>query len=157
MTSYPWPMALYAAAIAATVLGMLAVSFVLGTHHNEKATGEPYESGISVTGQAWMRQGAWFWLIGALFVAFDLETVFLYVWVRAARELGWDGYAKIVVFAVILLVGLAWLWRGGALDGGPAGRKAPEPDADRLAAYRRNASYVAPEPEVSASEPGASA
>jgi NADH-quinone oxidoreductase subunit A len=50
------------------------------------------------------------------FVIFDLEGVFIFAWVVAARELGWAGYREILVFIAILMAALAYLWRLGALD-----------------------------------------
>ena len=49
-------------------------------------------------------------------VVFDLESVFIYAWAVAGRELGWPGYWEIVVFIGILLATLLYLWRMGALD-----------------------------------------
>jgi NADH-quinone oxidoreductase subunit A len=63
-----------------------------------------------------------FYLVAMFFVIFDLEAVFLYAWAVAVRELGWAGYAEAIVFIVVLLVGLAYLWRQGALDWGTTAR-----------------------------------
>ena len=56
------------------------------------------------------------------FVIFDLESIFLFAWAVAVRELGWAGYAVAAVFIGILAAALAYLWRSGALEWGTPGR-----------------------------------
>jgi NADH-quinone oxidoreductase subunit A len=118
-----WPLLLYFGLVIIVVGGMLAISYVLGERHREKATGEPYESGIVSTGSARLRFDVKFYLTAMFFVIFDLEAAFLFAWVIAFRQLGWSGYAEAVVFVVILLVALIYLWRTGALDWGPRRRR----------------------------------
>jgi len=117
-----WPLLVYAAAVVVLVAGMLGLSYVLGERHKEKATGEPYESGMPPTGSARLRFDVKFYLIAMFFVIFDLEAAFLFAWAIAFRELGWLGYVEVVVFVGVLLVALVYLWRVGALDWGPTRR-----------------------------------
>jgi NADH-quinone oxidoreductase subunit A len=111
-----WPLAVYCVAVLAVIGGMLGISFVLGQRHNDRATGLPYESGVTSTGSARVRLSASFFLVAVFFVIFDLESVFLFAWALAARELGWAGYAQVSVFVGVLLVALVYLWRERALD-----------------------------------------
>jgi NADH-quinone oxidoreductase subunit A len=111
-----WPLVVYLAAVLALVAVMIGLSHVLGQRHRDRATGEPYESGIVSTGSAQLRFSAKFYLVAILFVIFDLEAVFLIAWAIAFRELGWFGYAGAVVFIGILAAGLVYEWRVGALD-----------------------------------------
>ncbi|MBF0559763.1 MAG: NADH-quinone oxidoreductase subunit A [Nitrospirae bacterium] len=103
---------------------MLGVSFVLGQRHKERLTGQPYESGIAPTGTARVRFDIKFYLIAMFFVIFDLEAVFIYAWAVSIRETGWAGYAEILIFIFILMAGLVYLWRMGALDWGKIEREA---------------------------------
>jgi NADH-quinone oxidoreductase subunit A len=118
-----WPLLVYFATVLVLVGGMLGLSYVLGERHKEKATGEPYESGIPPTGSARLRFDVKFYLVAMFFVIFDLEAAFLFAWVIAFRELGWLGFAEVVVFVGVLLVALIYLWRVGALDWGPGRRR----------------------------------
>jgi len=111
-----WPLLVYFAGVMAVVLGMVGISFVLGQRHKERATGEPYESGIVSAGTARVRLASDFFLIAIFFVIFDLESVFIYAWAVSAGELGWFGYAQICVFIGVLLAALIYLWRERALD-----------------------------------------
>ena len=95
---------------------MILLSHILGQRHRERATSDPYESGIPVTGSARVRLSAKFYLVAMFFLIFDLESVFIFAWAVSAREVGWAGYIEIVVFITILLAALVYLWRLGALD-----------------------------------------
>ncbi|HZD11196.1 MAG TPA: NADH-quinone oxidoreductase subunit A [Candidatus Binatia bacterium] len=114
-----WPLAVYFVAILVVVGVMLGLSYLLGERHRERETGEPFESGVTSTGPGRVRLTARFYLVAMFFVIFDLEAVFLVAWSLTARELGWPGYIEVVIFTVILLIGLFYLWRVGALDWGP--------------------------------------
>jgi NADH-quinone oxidoreductase subunit A len=118
------PLALHLGAVVALIGAMLGVSWILGQRHNERYTGEPYESGIIPTGTPQGRLSVHFYLVAIFFVIFDLEAVFLYAWAVSARETGWFGYFEAVVFVVVLLLGLAYLWRQGALDWGTTAKMA---------------------------------
>ncbi|ARS34717.1 NADH-quinone oxidoreductase subunit A [Pontibacter actiniarum] len=125
-----WPLLVYGAIVLSLVGLILGLSYVLGSRHNDRATGEPYEGGIVSEGTARTRFSSQFYLVAMLFVIFDVETVFILSWAIAFRELGWYGYAGVAVFMLMLAVVLVYEWRNGALDFGPDGRKI-------LAAYKR--------------------
>lgn len=131
-----WRIVVYSIGVVAVTGGMIAVSYVLGQRHGERATGEPYESGIVSTGSARLRFSSRFYLVAMLFVIFDLESVFLFAWAVAFRELGWSGYIAAAIFIAILVAALVYEWRVGALDWGSAGPQAPR----RLRAARASTS-----------------
>lgn len=102
---------------------IISVSYMLGERHRDRATGEPYESGILQTGSARLRFSAQFYLVAMMFVIFDVETVFIVLWALAFKELGWPGYTAISVFIGLLVAVLIYEWTIGALNFGPDGRK----------------------------------
>ena len=118
-----WSLGIYAAAVLLVVGGMLLASYLLGQKHLERATNEPYESGIVSTGTAEIRFSARFYLVAMLFVIFDLEAVILFAWAIAVPETGWPAFFGVSVFVGILLIALFYEWREGALDMGPQPRK----------------------------------
>lgn len=123
-----WPFLVYAAAVLAVAAGMLIVSSLLGQKHQDRATGEPYESGILGTGNARIRFSIKFYLVAILFVIFDLELVYVFAWAIAIRELGWEGYYGMLSFLAILVVGLVYEWKMGFLDWGGGPKPRPEPE-----------------------------
>jgi NADH-quinone oxidoreductase subunit A len=118
-----WPLLLYGLIVLSLVGAMLGISYVLGQRHKDRATDEPYEGGILSSGSARMRFSSQFYLVAMLFVIFDVETIFLFSWAIAFRELGWYGYLGMIVFLILLVVVLIYEWRAGALDFGPDGKK----------------------------------
>ncbi len=111
-----WPLVLYFGLVIVLVAGMLGLSYVLGQRHKGRSTGEPYESGMVVTGTARIRFDVKFYQNAMFFVVFDLETMFIVAWAIAARQVGWAGFIEILVFIIVLLAALVYLWRINALD-----------------------------------------
>lgn len=115
-----WPLVAYFFLVVVLIAGVMALSYVIGERHKARAADEPFESGIVTVGLARLRLSAKFYLIAVFFVIFDVEAVFLFAWAIAFRELGWAGYIEAVIFIAVLGAALAYLWRLGALDWGPA-------------------------------------
>jgi NADH-quinone oxidoreductase subunit A len=78
----------------------------------------PYECGMPPVGDARERQSVKFYLVAMIFLLFDIEVAFLYPWAMALRDLGWPGFAQVVLFMGLLLFGYIYVWRKGALDWG---------------------------------------
>lgn len=123
-----WPLAVYFVLVIGLLVFMVAFSYVLGERHKERATGVPYESGVSSTGTARIRFDVKFYLVAMFFVIFDVEAVFIFAWAITLREAGWSGYIEILIFIGVLLAALVYLWKLGALDWGPSGRKIEQKD-----------------------------
>jgi NADH-quinone oxidoreductase subunit A len=111
-----WPVVVYFALVLALVVSMIVLSSWLGQRHEDRATGEPYESGVVSTGSARLRLSANFYLIAMLFVVFDVEAVFIIAWALVVRDVGWSGYIGVVLFIAVLGLALLYEWRQGALD-----------------------------------------
>jgi NADH-quinone oxidoreductase subunit A len=116
-------MVVYVIAIGVLVAALVGASFLLGERHRERATAEPFESGIVSVGYGRFRLSAQFYLVAITFVIFDVEAVFLFAWAVALRETGWEGYVGAVIFIAILTLALVYEWRLGVLDWAPAQRK----------------------------------
>ena len=118
-----WPILVYAALALLIAGGMVVLSYFLGERHNDKVTGQPYESGMPVTGSARLQFSTQFYLIAMFFVIFDLDAAFLIAWAIAFREVGWPGYIGASIFTGVLLAILVYEWRIGALNYGPIGKQ----------------------------------
>jgi len=101
---------------------MLTVPLLMGGRAVGRTKEEPFESGQLGVGGARMRLSAKFYLVAMFFVIFDVEALFLYAYSVSVRENGWAGFVEVVVFVVVLLVGLVYVWRIGALDWAPEKR-----------------------------------
>ncbi|MRR13368.1 NADH-quinone oxidoreductase subunit A, partial [bacterium] len=74
-----------------------------------------YESGMEPVRSARERFSVKFYLVAMLFLLFDIEVVFMYPWAVKFRELGVAGFVEMLIFIGVLLVGLLYVWKKGAL------------------------------------------
>ncbi|GGB00596.1 NADH-quinone oxidoreductase subunit A [Puia dinghuensis] len=118
-----WPLLLYTILVVILLAAILALSYLLGQRHDDRATGKPYEGGIEQTGAARLRFSAKFYLVAMLFVIFDVEAVFIMLWALGFYALGWRGYLGVLVFIGQLLVVLVYEWGIGALSIGADAKK----------------------------------
>ena len=121
--SHNWGFAIFLLGVIGLCAFMLGVSSLLGSKAWGRSKNEPFESGMLPTGNARLRLSAKFYLVAMLFVIFDVEALFLFAWSVSVRESGWAGFIEATVFLAILLAGLVYLWRIGALDWAPEGRR----------------------------------
>lgn len=122
MNGLLWPLAVYAAAVLVVVAGMIGISYVLGQRHRERATVEPYESGVPATASARLRVSPRYYVVAMLFVVFDVEAVFIVVWAVSLRETGWPGFLAALAFLAVLMAVLVYEGRAGAFDFALKGR-----------------------------------
>jgi len=76
---------------------------------------EPYECGVPMVGER-DKMSVKFYLTAILFILFDIETIFLYLWATTFRELGWFGIIEVTIFLVILVAGYVYVVKRGALE-----------------------------------------
>jgi NADH-quinone oxidoreductase subunit A len=114
--AHNWSFAVYIFGIVFVCAFMLAIPVLMGGRSQGRAKTEPFESGIVSVGGARLRLSAKFYLIAMFFVIFDIEALFLYAWAVSVRESGWPGFIEVLIFVLVLLVGLIYIWRIGALD-----------------------------------------
>jgi NADH-quinone oxidoreductase subunit A len=117
-----WAFLVYFVAVLGVVFLMLGLSWLLGGRNTGRAKNDPFESGVVSVGSGRLRISAKFYLVAMFFVIFDLEAVFLYAWAVSLRDSGWAGFVEATIFIVVLLVGLAYIWRLGGLDWAPKPR-----------------------------------
>jgi NADH-quinone oxidoreductase subunit A len=113
-----WPFGFFFGCVVTVVVLMMAASFMLGQRHTGRVTGEPFESGMPITGDARIRFNIKYYLVAMFFVVFDVEALFIFAWAVSLREVGWPGYIEMVIFIGILLAALVYLWKLGALEWG---------------------------------------
>ena len=94
----------------------LGVARIVSPRSYNRHKGEAYECGIPTRGRSWMQFKAGYYLLAILFLMFDVEAVFLFPWAVTVQDAGIDGLINILFFMVILILGLAYAWRKGALE-----------------------------------------
>ena len=104
---------LTAIALVAVALG---IANAISPRSFNPQKGEAYECGIPTRGKSWMQFKVGYYLFAILFLMFDVETVFLFPWAVVVQDLGVYGLVSIILFLIILVLGLAYAWRKGALE-----------------------------------------
>ncbi len=104
---------LTAIALVAVALG---IARVISPRSFNPQKGEAYECGIPTRGKSWMQFKVGYYLFAILFLMFDVETVFLFPWAVVVQDLGVDGLICVLFFLFILILGLAYAWKKGALE-----------------------------------------
>ncbi len=112
------------AAVALALGGLIAAFLVklvafIGTREKSYYKAMPFEAGSIPVGSARRRINVQFYVVALLFIAFDLETIFLFIWAPVARELGVYGLVTMGTFLVLLILGLVYEWKKGALHWAP--------------------------------------
>lgn len=106
--------------LAAGLAGaLITVSSLVGKHKPSPEKDQPYECGIRPTGDAREPFSVHFYMVGLIFILFDIEAIFLYPWALVYHDLKVFGFVEMLLYIIILLVGYIYLWKKGALDWNP--------------------------------------
>lgn len=104
---------LTAIALVAVALG---IARAVSPRSYNPQKGEAYECGIPTRGRSWMQFKVGYYLFAILFLMFDIETVLLYPWAVVVKQFGPMALVSIGFFLLVLVFGLAYAWRKGALE-----------------------------------------
>ena len=94
----------------------LLIAWLLAPRSFNPQKGEAYECGIPTRGTSWMQFRIGYYLFAILFLMFDVETVLLFPWATIMRNLGTMGLISVLFFLFILILGLVYAWKKGALE-----------------------------------------
>src|SRR5580698_8463051 len=111
-----FPVLVQMAIAFALAAGLVGMSSLLGKRARSPLKDTPYESGMAPVGSARERFSVKFYLVGMIFILFDIEAVFLYPWAVVFRELKMFAFAEMFIFVALILVGFFYVWKKGALD-----------------------------------------
>ena len=98
------------------VVGAYVIAKLIGPRSYNKLKGGPFECGIPTRGTSWLPVSIGYYLFAILFLMFDVETLFLYPWAVVVKEFGPMALVSIGFFLLVLVFGLAYAWRKGALE-----------------------------------------
>lgn len=110
------PIGLQFLAALVLALAILGLSSVFGQPTRSGTDLSPYECGLPLFEPADRRYTVRFYMVAMLFILFDIEAAFLYPWATVFRDLGMRGFIEMVIFIGVLVVGLVYCWRRGALE-----------------------------------------
>jgi NADH-quinone oxidoreductase subunit A len=111
-----FPVLVQIAIAIALAAGLIGASSLLGKRARSPLKDTPYESGMAPVGSARERFSVKFYLVGMIFILFDIEAVFLYPWAVVFRELKMFAFAEMFIFIALVMVGFFYVWKKGALD-----------------------------------------
>src|SRR6202161_2846173 len=109
LTEEYFPVLLQALVAMLLAAGLLTVSYLLGKRVKNRVKDMPYESGIVPTGDARQRFSVKFYLVGMLFILFDIEAIFLYPWAVVYRELKLFAFFEMLLFIALVLAGFFYI------------------------------------------------
>src|SRR5512140_4031238 len=92
------------------------LSRLLGVHRPDPEKLSPYECGFEAFEDSRMKFDVRYSLVAILFILFDLEIAFLFPWAVSLDAIGTFGLVSMLVFIAILVVGVVYEWKEGALD-----------------------------------------
>lgn len=75
-----------------------------------------YECGLEAEGDSWIQFRAQYYIYALIFVIFDVETIFIYPWAVAFKQLGLFAFVEMILFIFILSIGLIYAWKKRLLE-----------------------------------------
>lgn len=97
------------------VITTMALTHLVGPRRANKIKDDPFECGVEVQGNARTPFSIKYFLVAILFVLFDVEVIFMYPWAVNFKELGLFGLLEMFTFMGLMIVGLIYIFRRGAL------------------------------------------
>jgi len=107
---------LFALVVVGVILMTLMLNHLLGGYHSDPEKETPFESGIPPTGDARIPFPMRYYLVAVSFLIFELEAAFPFAWAVDYWDAGITATLGALVFILILLLGLIYEWRKGALS-----------------------------------------
>ena len=98
------------------VIAGTAMAWLLSPSKRNAQKELPYECGVPTRGTSWMQFKVGYYLIAIQFLMFDVEAVFLFPWAVVVQELGLLALVNVLFFMLVLVLGLAYAWKKGALQ-----------------------------------------
>jgi NADH:ubiquinone oxidoreductase subunit 3 (subunit A) len=94
----------------------LTLAFVIRPKKPNPVKSSTYECGLETIGETWVQFRVQYYIYALIFVIFDIETVFLFPWAVAYHVLKPFALVEMFIFLAILVGGLIYAWRKGALE-----------------------------------------
>ncbi|MBI2524542.1 MAG: NADH-quinone oxidoreductase subunit A [Candidatus Rokubacteria bacterium] len=104
-------------AVAAAVAGaLMGIPLLIAPRRTSPVKQEPFECGKDPVALPEGRFAIKFSTIAIFFIIFDIELLFVWPWATIYRTLGWFGFAEMMVFLGVLMLGFLYIWRKRGLE-----------------------------------------
>ncbi|MEI8144847.1 MAG: NADH-quinone oxidoreductase subunit A [Alphaproteobacteria bacterium] len=110
------PLVVFIGVSAGIGIALLVAPFLIAYRNPDAEKLSAYECGFNAFDDARMKFDVRFYLVAILFIIFDLEVAFLFPWAVSFREIGFFGFASMMVFLGVLTIGFIYEWKKGALE-----------------------------------------
>lgn len=110
------PILIHMTVVVVLALVLMGLSSWVGVRRPSRVKNAPYECGIPPVGNAREKFSISFYLVGVLFILFDVEVAFLFPWAVVYKSLKWFGFIEMFIFVAVLSAGYIYIWKKGALD-----------------------------------------
>lgn len=110
------PVVIFFAIATVVSLVVMGIPLIFAESKPDKDKLAPYECGFEEFGNARSKFDVRFYLVAILFIIFDIEVIFLFPWALALKSIGVYGFASMMIFLLVLIVGFAYEWKKGALE-----------------------------------------
>jgi NADH-quinone oxidoreductase subunit A len=117
------PLLIHFALATLLAAAIITLSYLIGQHKANKSKMSPYECGMEPVGDVRQRFSVKFYLVGMLFILFDVEAVFLFPWAILLRKLKMFGFWEMMTYVFVILVGFVYVWKKGVLDWNKSSRE----------------------------------
>ena len=97
------------------VILTMTIANLIAPHNRTKEKLQAYESGETPIGTARVQYPLGFYIFALLFVAFDVDIVFIIAWAVIFKQLSLFGFFEILFFIIVLALGLVYAWRKGVV------------------------------------------
>lgn len=94
----------------------IVLNKLIAPNRPNEIKGDIYECGVETVGDTWGQIKVQYYLYAIIFLVFDIEMVFLFPWAVAYGAIGISAYIAGAIFILLLLEGLIYAWRKGALE-----------------------------------------
>lgn len=94
----------------------VAAAWLLRPKRPDPIKNSVYECGVETIGDTWVQFRAQYYLFALIFVIFDIEAIFLFPFAVAFKEVGLFAVVEAFLFILILILGLVYAWKKGALE-----------------------------------------
>lgn len=94
----------------------LLIPRIIAPRKTNPLKADTYECGIETVGDTWVQFKVQYYIFALVFLVFDVELVFLFPWAVAFDSLALYAVLEGILFILILVSGLLYVWRKGALE-----------------------------------------